>query len=135
MGAFHADGIECRAQRYPSLSVVARKITGARWSGPGFRPQAAVSHIQVVCLADAEPPNVHLLRAAEEISERRAALSARQACALPAEKGQDKFYSFYRYFLLRQSLGGSSHPRAILRKQFLIIARNANNGQITPIHS
>ena len=29
----HADGIEWRGQRYRSLSVVARKITGARWSG------------------------------------------------------------------------------------------------------
>src|SRR3984957_7416773 len=32
----HADGIEWRGQRYRSLTVVARKITGARWSGPRF---------------------------------------------------------------------------------------------------
>ena len=32
----HADGIEWRGQRYRSLSVVARKITGARWSSPRF---------------------------------------------------------------------------------------------------
>ncbi len=32
----HADGIEWRGQCYRSLSVVARKITGARWSGPRF---------------------------------------------------------------------------------------------------
>jgi hypothetical protein len=32
----HADGIEWRGQRYRALSVVARKITGARWSGPRF---------------------------------------------------------------------------------------------------
>jgi hypothetical protein len=32
----HADGIEWRGQRYRSLSVVAQKITGARWSGPRF---------------------------------------------------------------------------------------------------
>jgi Protein of unknown function (DUF2924) len=32
----HADGIEWRGQRFRSLSVVARKITGARWSGPRF---------------------------------------------------------------------------------------------------
>jgi hypothetical protein len=32
----HADGIEWRGQRYRSLSMVARKITGARWSGPRF---------------------------------------------------------------------------------------------------
>ncbi len=32
----HADGIEWRGQRYHSLSVVAQKITGARWSGPRF---------------------------------------------------------------------------------------------------
>src|SRR5580692_6759824 len=31
-----ADGIEWRGQRYRSLSVVAREITGARWSGPRF---------------------------------------------------------------------------------------------------
>jgi Protein of unknown function (DUF2924) len=31
-----ADGIEWRGERYPSLSVVAPKITGARWSGPRF---------------------------------------------------------------------------------------------------
>src|SRR3984893_1482109 len=32
----HADGVEWRGQRYRSLSVVARKITRARWSGPRF---------------------------------------------------------------------------------------------------
>lgn len=32
----HADGVEWRGRRYPSLSVVAREITGARWSGPRF---------------------------------------------------------------------------------------------------
>jgi hypothetical protein len=32
----HVDGIEWRGQRYRSLSVVAREITGARWSGPRF---------------------------------------------------------------------------------------------------
>lgn len=31
-----ADGVEWRGQRYKSLSVVARKITGAHWSGPRF---------------------------------------------------------------------------------------------------
>ena len=31
-----ADGVEWRGQRYRSLSVVAREITGARWSGPRF---------------------------------------------------------------------------------------------------
>lgn len=30
------DGVEWRGQRYASLSVVAREITGARWSGPRF---------------------------------------------------------------------------------------------------
>lgn len=32
----HADGIEWRGKRYRSLSVVAREITGAHWSGPRF---------------------------------------------------------------------------------------------------
>ena len=32
----HADGVEWRGRRYPSLSVVAREITGAQWSGPRF---------------------------------------------------------------------------------------------------
>lgn len=32
----HAGGIEWRGQRYRSLSVVAREITGAQWSGPRF---------------------------------------------------------------------------------------------------
>ena len=32
----HADGVEWRGQRYKSLSVVARQITGAHWSGPRF---------------------------------------------------------------------------------------------------
>jgi hypothetical protein len=36
MVLIRADGIEWRGQRYRSLSVVARKITGARWSGPRF---------------------------------------------------------------------------------------------------
>lgn len=32
----HADGLEWRGQRYSSLTLVAREITGARWSGPRF---------------------------------------------------------------------------------------------------
>jgi Protein of unknown function (DUF2924)/Resolvase, N terminal domain len=32
----HTDGVEWSGQRYSSLSVVAREITGARWSGPRF---------------------------------------------------------------------------------------------------
>ena len=39
----HADGVEWRGKRYRSLSVVAREITGAHWSGPrffGLRPRA-----------------------------------------------------------------------------------------------
>lgn len=32
----HADGVEWRGQKYRSLSVVAREITGAHWSGPRF---------------------------------------------------------------------------------------------------
>jgi hypothetical protein len=32
----YADGIEWRGKRYRSLSVVAREITGAHWSGPRF---------------------------------------------------------------------------------------------------
>jgi hypothetical protein len=44
----HADGVEWRGQRYRSLSVVAREITGAHWSGPRFfglrhRPAASRS--------------------------------------------------------------------------------------------
>jgi hypothetical protein len=31
-----ADGVEWRGERYRSLSVVAREITGAHWSGPRF---------------------------------------------------------------------------------------------------
>lgn len=31
-----ADGVEWRGQRYRSLSIVAREITGAHWSGPRF---------------------------------------------------------------------------------------------------
>jgi hypothetical protein len=34
--AIHADSVEWKGQRYSSLSVVARQITGARWSGPRF---------------------------------------------------------------------------------------------------
>lgn len=30
------DGVEWRGARYRSLSIVAREITGARWSGPRF---------------------------------------------------------------------------------------------------
>lgn len=32
----HADGVEWRDRRYRSLSIVAREITGAHWSGPRF---------------------------------------------------------------------------------------------------
>ena len=42
MVLIHADGIEWRGQRYRSLSLVARKITGAPLVGPAvLRPQAA----------------------------------------------------------------------------------------------
>ena len=30
------EGVEYQGQRYPSLSAVARAITGTRWSGPRF---------------------------------------------------------------------------------------------------
>lgn len=32
----HANGVEWRGERYASLTEVARKITGAHWSGPRF---------------------------------------------------------------------------------------------------
>ena len=32
----YVDGVEWRDRRYRSLSVVAREITGAHWSGPRF---------------------------------------------------------------------------------------------------
>jgi len=32
----HADGIEWNGRRYRSLTIIAREITGARWSGPRF---------------------------------------------------------------------------------------------------
>jgi hypothetical protein len=32
----HADGFEWNGQRYRSLTIVAREITGAHWSGPRF---------------------------------------------------------------------------------------------------
>ena len=32
----HADGFEWQGRRYRSLSVIARAITGAHWSGPRF---------------------------------------------------------------------------------------------------
>ena len=48
----HADGVEWRGRRYPSLSVVAREITGANWSGPRFfglrrRPPASARQSKV----------------------------------------------------------------------------------------
>ena len=52
MVLIHADGVEWRGQRYPSLSVVAREITGAHWSGPRFfglrrRPPASARQSKV----------------------------------------------------------------------------------------
>jgi hypothetical protein len=32
----HADGLEWNGRRYPSLTIIAHKITGAHWSGPRF---------------------------------------------------------------------------------------------------
>ena len=32
----HVDGIEWNGRRYKSLTLIAREITGARWSGPRF---------------------------------------------------------------------------------------------------
>lgn len=43
-----ADGVEWKGRRYQSLSVVAREITGAHWSGPrffGLRSRSAPSEI------------------------------------------------------------------------------------------
>jgi hypothetical protein len=60
----HADGIEWRGQRYSSLSVVARKITGARWSGPrffGLRRQLD-SHSSGHKLVEDRNPNAKLFR-------------------------------------------------------------------------
>ena len=40
----HADGLEWNGRRYNSLTLIAREITGARWSGPrffGLRTRAA----------------------------------------------------------------------------------------------
>lgn len=40
----HVDGVEWKGKRYKSLSLVAREITGAHWSGPrffGLRSRAA----------------------------------------------------------------------------------------------
>ncbi len=40
----HADGVEWNGRRYRSLTIIAREITGARWSGPrffGLRKRAA----------------------------------------------------------------------------------------------
>jgi hypothetical protein len=31
-----AQGFEWNGQRYPSLTIIAHKITGAHWSGPRF---------------------------------------------------------------------------------------------------
>ncbi|MCC3246889.1 DUF2924 domain-containing protein [Methylocystis sp. WRRC1] len=42
----HADGVEWNGKRYSSLTIVAREITGAHWSGPrffGLRKSAARS--------------------------------------------------------------------------------------------
>ena len=42
----HPEGVEWRGRRYRSLSVVAREITGAHWSGPrffGLRPGKAAT--------------------------------------------------------------------------------------------
>lgn len=44
----HADGVEWKGRRYKSLSLVAREITGAHWSGPrffGLRSRSAPSEI------------------------------------------------------------------------------------------
>jgi hypothetical protein len=32
----HADGFEWNGQRYRSITIIAREITGAHWSGPRF---------------------------------------------------------------------------------------------------
>lgn len=44
----HTDGVEWGGRRYASLSIVAREITGAHWSGPrffGLRSRSAASEI------------------------------------------------------------------------------------------
>ncbi|MGE0516354.1 MAG: DUF2924 domain-containing protein [Hyphomicrobiaceae bacterium] len=42
----HSDGVEWRGQRYRSLSVVAREITGAHWSGPRFFGLTSNRHLR-----------------------------------------------------------------------------------------
>ncbi len=43
----HADGVEWNGRRYTSLTVIAREITGAHWSGPrffGLRQRVSTTH-------------------------------------------------------------------------------------------
>ena len=43
----HADGVEWRGRRYRSLTIIARQITGAHWSGPrffGLRPRVSTTN-------------------------------------------------------------------------------------------
>ena len=73
---------------------------------------------RVVCLGDAQPPDVRLLHPEEGLPRRRPRLPPQPARTHASRsKGKDKFYSFYRYFLLRlfhEGLGGKARKRAEL---------------------
>ena len=78
MVLIRADGIEWRGQRYPSLSIVAREITGARWSGPRFLASGGGSWT----LAQARE------RAMARADPARAGLTVR--CAIYTRKSSDE---------------------------------------------
>jgi hypothetical protein len=48
----HADGLEWNNRRYRSLTVVAREITGAHWSGPRFFGLSKRAGLSVVSPVD-----------------------------------------------------------------------------------
>ena len=57
---------------------------------------------RVVCLRHAQPPDVRLFHPAQGLPRRRPQITcATVSTACEHEQGKDKFYSFYRYFLLR----------------------------------
>ena len=73
----------------------------------------------MVCLAHAQPADVHLLHPEEGLSRRRPRLLAQPPQAGPEQAGKDKFHTFYRYFLLRlfhEGLGQTQERSAELEE-------------------
>ena len=74
-----------------AASTISSRLSTKPFPGLHWRHHRS-GRSRMVCLADAQPPDVHLLHAEKGVLKRLAGLSARPACDLPEGKGRDKSF-------------------------------------------